>query len=111
MAMRVAGFAFGGRPENRGNVIVAFDVGFLCEIEVTTVRLAFTGKGRFQVFERLRVFQGGHVILLTGRAVVPSAGGCIRLILSRWVLRKATLFRIGSKIVMGVGTKLFPILL
>ncbi len=48
--MRMARLAFGGRAEDGGHVIVAFDVGLLREIEIAAVRLAFTGKGGFEVF-------------------------------------------------------------
>src|SRR5579871_3038868 len=33
VAVGVAGFAFGGGAEDGGDVIVAFDVGLLCEVE------------------------------------------------------------------------------
>ena len=49
MAMRVAGLAFGGRAEDGGDVVVAFDVGLLSEVEVTAVGLAFTGERGLQV--------------------------------------------------------------
>src|SRR5689334_9612083 len=40
MAMGMAGFAFSGGAEDGGDVIVTFDVGLLCEIEVAAIGLA-----------------------------------------------------------------------
>ena len=45
----MAGFAFGGGAEHGGDVVVAFDVGLLREIEVAAVGLGFAGKGGFQI--------------------------------------------------------------
>jgi hypothetical protein len=63
MAVRVAGFAFGGGAEDGGDVVVTFDVGLLREIEVTAVRLAFAGEGFLQIFPGLGAFQSGHARL------------------------------------------------
>ena len=49
MAVRMAGLAFGGRTEHGGDVVVAFDVRLLGEIEIAAVRLAFTGEGGLQI--------------------------------------------------------------
>ena len=46
----LTGFTFGGRAEYGRDIVVAFDVGFLCEIEVTAVGLALTGKRGLEVF-------------------------------------------------------------
>ena len=47
--MGMASFALGGRAEHGGYVIVALDVGFLCEIKIPPVRLGFPGKSVFQI--------------------------------------------------------------
>ena len=41
MAVGVAGLAFGGRTEHGGDVVVAFDVGLLGEIEIAAIGLRF----------------------------------------------------------------------
>ena len=46
MAVRVAGLAFGGRAEHRRDIVVAFDVGLLGEIEVAAVGLRFRRRTR-----------------------------------------------------------------
>jgi NAD/NADP transhydrogenase alpha subunit len=61
MAVGVAGFAFGGRAEHGGNIVVAFDVGLLCEIEVTAVGLAFTSERGLEVFLGLRSLQSHDI--------------------------------------------------
>ena len=74
MAMRMAGLAFGGGAEHGGDIVIAFDIGLLREIEIAAVGLAFAGEGVFQIFPGLGVFQGGHGRLLCGGAgcaVVP----------------------------------------
>ena len=38
MAVRVAGLALGGRAEDGGDVVEAFDVGLLREIEIAAIR-------------------------------------------------------------------------
>ena len=57
VAMGVARFTFGGGTENGGDVVVTFDVRFLCEVQVTTVCLGFTRKRSFQVFFGFAAFQ------------------------------------------------------
>ena len=49
MAVRVTGFTFGGGPENGCNVVVAFNIGLLCEIEITAIGLGFAGKSTLLV--------------------------------------------------------------
>ena len=49
MAVRVTGFAFGGRTKYGGDVVVTLDVGLLCEIEVAAIRLAFACKCGLQI--------------------------------------------------------------
>src|SRR5215212_3277386 len=44
VAMRVAGLAFGGRAKYSGDIVIAFDVGLLREIQITTVGLALAGE-------------------------------------------------------------------
>ena len=61
--MGVSGFAFGGGSENRGDVIVALNVGLLCEIEVAAIGLALAGERLFQVIKCLGCFQSGHRIV------------------------------------------------
>ena len=39
VAVGMAGFAFGGGAEDGGDVVVAFNVGTLCELQVTAVGL------------------------------------------------------------------------
>jgi hypothetical protein len=41
VAMGMTGFAFGGGTEHGRNVVVAFDVGLLSEIEIAAVGLRF----------------------------------------------------------------------
>ena len=61
--MRMPGLAFGGRAEQRGNIVLAFDVGLVCEIQITAVGLRLTCEGVLQVLFGLRSFQT-HVTLL-----------------------------------------------
>src|SRR5690606_29431078 len=72
MAVGVAGLAFGGGPEDRGDIVVAFDVGLLCEVEVAAVRLALTREGVLQVLFGLRVLQR-HGSLLGKIRSLPGA--------------------------------------
>src|SRR6185437_1641450 len=53
MAVRMAGLAFRGRAEHGRDVVVAFDIRLLCEIEIAAVRLALAGEGLFQIRFRL----------------------------------------------------------
>ncbi len=59
--MGVARFAFGGGAEHGGDIVVAFDVGLLREIEIAAVRLALAREGGFQIVVGLAAFQGRHV--------------------------------------------------
>ncbi len=54
MAVRMPGLAHGGRPEHGGDVVVAFDVGLLREVELAQVRFGGLGECRLQVLSRLR---------------------------------------------------------
>ena len=49
MAVRVAGLAFGRRTEDGGDIVVAFDVGLLGEIEIAAVGLALARERRLQI--------------------------------------------------------------
>ena len=69
MAVGVAGLAFRGGAEHGGDVVKAFDVGLLREIEVTPIGLALTGKSVLQILCGLAALQGRHLSLLL---VVPS---------------------------------------
>src|SRR5471032_1940122 len=60
MTVRVAGFAFGGRAEHDGDIVVAFDVGLLCEVQVTAVGLALAGERCLQVAFGLRSLEICH---------------------------------------------------
>src|SRR3546814_15923513 len=68
MAVGMAGLAFGGGTEDRGNVVEALDVGLLREVEVAAVGLALAGEGVFQVLFGLAVLQR-HDSLLLGEFV------------------------------------------
>ena len=57
MAVRMAGLAFRGRAEHGGDVVVAFDVGLLCEIEIAAVGLALAGERVLQILCGLRAFE------------------------------------------------------
>jgi len=41
MAMGMAGFAFSGRTEHSGHIVIAFDIRLLSEIQITAIGLAF----------------------------------------------------------------------
>ena len=49
MAVRVAGLALGGGAEQRGDVVLAFHVGLVREVQVAPVGLRFAGEGVLQV--------------------------------------------------------------
>src|SRR3984893_6169995 len=53
----VAGLAFGGGAKHRRNVIEPFDVGLLCEIQVTPVGLRFPGERILEILLRLAAFE------------------------------------------------------
>ncbi len=67
MAVRVAGFAFRGRAEQCGDVVLAFDVGLVCKIQVTAIGLRFASERRFQILFRFGAFEGCHEHLLDSR--------------------------------------------
>src|SRR3546814_13805589 len=60
MAVGMAGFAFRGGAEHGGDVIVAFDVGLLGEVQVAAVRLALAGERFLQIPESLASLQRRH---------------------------------------------------
>ena len=60
MAVRVAGLAFGGRAEQRGHVVLAFDVGLVCEVQIAAVGLRFAGEGVLQIVVGLGTFEALH---------------------------------------------------
>ena len=64
MAVRMAGFAFGGGTEHGGNVVVAFHVGLCCEVEVTAIGLRFAGEGGLQMFFSFRALELHNLISL-----------------------------------------------
>src|SRR5688572_28350416 len=45
VAVRVPGLAFGRRPKYGRDIVEAFDVGLLCEVEIAAIRLRLAGKG------------------------------------------------------------------
>jgi hypothetical protein len=45
----MARFAFRGRAEQSRDFGVTFNVGLVCEVQITAVCLRFAGKGGFQV--------------------------------------------------------------
>ena len=49
VAVGVAGLAFGGRAEQRGDVGVAFHVGLVGEIQITPIRLGFARESVLEV--------------------------------------------------------------
>ncbi len=60
-------FAFGGGAEDGGDIVVAFDVGLLREIEIAAIGLAFAGKRLLEVFHGLRTGKQWHVLVLLTR--------------------------------------------
>src|SRR5579883_840261 len=61
MPVRVAGLAYRRRAEHGRDVVVAFDIGLLREIEIAAIGLALAGEGGLQVLHGLRVLQRRHV--------------------------------------------------
>src|SRR6185312_11847788 len=53
MAMRMASLTFRGRAEHGGDIVIAFDIRLLREIEIAAVRLALAGKSLLQIRFRL----------------------------------------------------------
>ena len=60
MAVGMAGLAFGGRAEHGGDVVVAFDVGLLGEIEIAAVGLALAGERGLQIVFGLASLERRH---------------------------------------------------
>jgi xanthine dehydrogenase molybdopterin-binding subunit B len=56
MTVRMTRLAFGGGAEHGGDIVVAFDVGFLGEIQITAIRLRLTRKCGLQIFFGFRTF-------------------------------------------------------
>ena len=69
VAVRMAGLAFGGGPEQRRDVVLALDVGLVREVQVAAVGLRFAGERVLQVLLGLRTFQAHDLLLV----VVPPA--------------------------------------
>ena len=57
MPVRVAGFAFGGGAEHRGDIVVALDIGLLREIQITTIGLRFAGECGLEIAFGFGAFQ------------------------------------------------------
>ena len=57
MAVGMAGLAFRGGAEHGGDVVEAFDIGLLREIEITAVGLAFAGERVLQILRGLAAFR------------------------------------------------------
>ncbi|MOA47016.1 hypothetical protein D3C78_1696010 [compost metagenome] len=60
--MGVAGFTFSGGAEHGGNVVIAFNVGLACEVQVAPIGHGFAGKGVLQILFGLGAFQHAHDI-------------------------------------------------
>ncbi len=60
MAVRVAGLAFGGGAEHRRDVVLAFDVGLVREVEIAAVGLRFARERRLEIAVGLRAFERFH---------------------------------------------------
>jgi hypothetical protein len=77
----VAGFTFGRRTEDGGNIVVAFDVGLLGEIEIPAIGLALTRKSGFQIVFGLGSLEVRHAAspALIGPSADPPAGFRTRL--------------------------------
>jgi hypothetical protein len=61
VAVRVAGLAFSGGAEERGDVVLAFHVGLRGEVEIAAVRLGLARERGLQVVVSLGAFQRFHV--------------------------------------------------
>ena len=72
MAVRMAGLAFGGRAEHGGDVVVAFDVGLLGEVEIAAVGLALAGERGLQIVSVLDPLRFAMVLLPSCCAIGPS---------------------------------------
>jgi hypothetical protein len=62
--MRVAGFAFRGRAEECGDIVLSLDVRLVGEVQVAAVRLRLARERGLEVVVGLRAFQGFHLSLL-----------------------------------------------
>ena len=80
MAVRMAGLAFGGRAEHGGDVVVAFDVGLLREIEIAAVRLALAGKSSLQIVLGLGALRFAMVLLPSMLAIGPATDPATRIL-------------------------------
>jgi hypothetical protein len=49
MAMSVAGFTFRSRPEDSENIVVSLNICLGRKVQITSVRLGFTGKRILQI--------------------------------------------------------------
>ena len=57
VAVSMARLAFGGRAEDGGGVVEAFNVGLLCEVKIAAVGLALAGERLFEVLFGLAAFE------------------------------------------------------
>jgi hypothetical protein len=64
VAMCVTGFTLSGGTEQRGDLRMALNVGLVCEVQITTVGLAFAGEGVLQVLVGFRALEIRHDDLL-----------------------------------------------
>src|SRR5664279_1869054 len=64
MAVCVARLAFGGRAEQRGNVVLAFDVGLVREIQIATIGLRFACERVAQALLGLRSLESHDDLLM-----------------------------------------------
>ena len=64
VAVGMAGLAFGRRAEQRRDVVLAFDVGLVREIQVAAVRLRLAGERGLEVVVGFRAFEVIHGGLL-----------------------------------------------
>src|SRR5690606_16065995 len=64
MTMRMPGLAFGGGTKEHGDFRMALDIGRVGEIKITSIRLAFAGESRLQVFVGTASLEARHGGLL-----------------------------------------------
>src|SRR3546814_18013903 len=57
MAMGMTGFTFGGGAEHGGDIVVAFDIGLLREVQITAIGLRLASEGGLQVVFGLGAFE------------------------------------------------------
>ena len=105
MAVRMAGLAFGGRAEHGGDVVVAFDIGLLREIQIAAVGLALAGKRGLQIVLGLRTLQtmpcffsilqrtGWLQRIAEACRLLRSAANADRAMYRSWQNSKSTVFR------------------